>query len=139
MNKKYLHLLWIIPVVIVGIYQLVVVDIEFMEAFEILKERHNDERLYYASYPPSPFDLSRIIETFKNPKKRTLICSGTDYIKLVERFCYSIHNPRSDADYTESWGSAYRMCLRQNLNLGEQIFDEDCSNLFDSIPHIEIK
>ena len=43
------------------------------------------------------------------------IIPDTKHIEWVDTFCYKIHNPNSTANYRESWGSAYRLCMLNNL------------------------
>jgi hypothetical protein len=50
-------------------------------------------------------------------KDNNFVHEGVDYINKVDEVCYSVHNPNSTSNYREGWGSAYRLCMLQNLNI----------------------
>lgn len=53
----------------------------------------------------------------KTEDKPKTIHQGKDYIKLVDEVCYRTHNPNRTTNYRESWGSAYRDCIQQNIGI----------------------
>jgi hypothetical protein len=60
---------------------------------------------------------SRINEIEEKWKVKTLSLA---YVTQVEEHCYKVHNPDNNiTNYRESWGSAYRLCLRNNLCIEE--------------------
>lgn len=54
-----------------------------------------------------------------------------DYVVKVDKVCYGTHNPYNGVEnYRESWGSAYRICLLNNLNVDDRSVVENRPPVF---------